>query len=58
MMGACSRQVADNWTNFTTYGLQRPAGLIRADAHRPPFRDNLHEVAALTASPHLAYMHA
>ena len=39
------RQVADNWANFKEYGLPQPAGLIRADAHRPPFRDDLHEAS-------------
>ncbi|CAL8463394.1 g2928 [Coccomyxa elongata] len=39
-----SGKVADNWANFEDYGLPRPAGLIRADAHRPPFRDDLHEI--------------
>ena len=34
----------DVWTNFERYGLQAPAGLLRADAHRPPFRDSLCEV--------------
>lgn len=31
----------DVWTNFREYKLQPPAGLIRADAHRPPFRPDL-----------------
>ena len=26
------------WTNFVDYGLQAPVGLIRCDAHMPPFR--------------------
>ena len=34
----------DNWANFRRYGLPTPVGLLRADAHRPPFRDNLCEV--------------
>lgn len=32
------------WTNFQRYGLQSPVGLLRADAHRPPFRDDLSEI--------------
>lgn len=35
------KQVLDNWTNFRTYGLPSPVGLLRADAHRPPFRADL-----------------
>ena len=31
----------DVWSNFSQYGLQAPAGLLRADASRPPFRENL-----------------
>jgi tRNA (guanine10-N2)-methyltransferase len=31
----------DNWSNFQSYGLPPPVGLLRADAHRPPFRDGL-----------------
>lgn len=47
----CCWQVADNWANFEDYGLPRPAGLIRADAHRPPFRDDLQEVGPLMSRP-------
>lgn len=39
-----SVQVLDNWANFRRYSLPTPVGLLRADAHRPPFRDNLCEV--------------
>ena len=39
-----SPQAVDNWSNFETYKLQRPVGLIRADVHRSPFRSNLEEV--------------
>ncbi len=31
----------DVWDNFRDYNLMSPVGLIRADAHRPPFRANL-----------------
>ncbi len=31
----------DIWTNFGDYGLLPPAGLVRADAHNPPFRSSL-----------------
>ncbi|KAK9812920.1 hypothetical protein WJX72_005797 [[Myrmecia] bisecta] len=34
----------DVWANFRDYRLQPPVGLIRADAHRPPWRDDLQEV--------------
>lgn len=37
----------DVWTNFQEYKLQPPAGLIRADAHRPPFRPELQVNACL-----------
>ena len=32
-------QVVDNWANFQQYGLSPPVGLLRADAHFPPFRE-------------------
>lgn len=31
----------DVWDNFRDYSLTSPVGLIRADAHRPPFRPSL-----------------
>ena len=40
-------QAVDNWSNFETYKLRRPVGLIRADAHRSPFRESLAEVSLL-----------
>ena len=36
-----SGEAVDVWTNFREYKLQPPAGLVRADAHRPPFRHDL-----------------
>ncbi|KAK9842023.1 hypothetical protein WJX81_004620 [Elliptochloris bilobata] len=47
-------QVLDNWSNFRMYDLPTPAGLLRADAHRPPFRDDLCEVvdAVVTDPPY------
>ena len=50
LMRGASQEV-DNWSNFETYKLRRPVGLIRADAHRSPFRGNLAEVSAL-CTPH------
>ncbi|KDD76297.1 hypothetical protein H632_c279p2 [Helicosporidium sp. ATCC 50920] len=32
------------YTNFADYGLQSPVGLLRSDAHRPPFRSDLAEI--------------
>ena len=43
----CAPQAVDNWSNFKTYKLRRPVGLIRADAHRSPFRESLAEVIVL-----------
>ena len=40
-------QAVDNWSNFETYRLRRPVGLIRADTHRSPFRESLAEVSLL-----------
>jgi tRNA (guanine10-N2)-methyltransferase len=37
-------QRSDIYSNFEQYGLQWPVGLLRMDAHRPPFRQNLEEV--------------
>lgn len=37
-------QTLDIFSNFKQYGLQPPAGLLRCDMHRNPFRDNLEEV--------------
>lgn len=34
----------DNFSNFSQYGLQWPAGLLRMDASRPPWRRGLREV--------------
>jgi tRNA (guanine10-N2)-methyltransferase len=31
------------YSNFKQYGLSDPAGLLRADTHRPPFRAGLSE---------------
>ena len=31
-------QPVNPWTNFEDYGLQPPVGLVRCDAHMPPFR--------------------
>lgn len=39
----------DVWSNFKSYGLVPPVGLLRADAHRPPFRDDL-QVSAINNS--------
>mmetsp|Transcript_24031 Transcript_24031/g.33078 ORF Transcript_24031/g.33078 Transcript_24031/m.33078 type:complete len:476 (+) Transcript_24031:158-1585(+) len=33
----------DVWGNFNQYGLEAPVGLLRFDAHRPPFRAGLEE---------------
>lgn len=32
------------WSNFEQYKLQKPVGLLRADAARPPWRNDLEEV--------------
>ena len=34
-------QSVNIWSNFDAYKLQPPAGILRADAHRPPFRHDL-----------------
>eukprot|EP00891_Asterochloris_glomerata_P003993 jgi/Astpho2/3993/e_gw1.00063.101.1_t len=39
-----SGQPVNIWSNFDAYKLQPPAGILRADAHRPPFRHDLEEV--------------
>ena len=36
-----SGQHMDVWENFRDYNLTPPVGLIRADAHRQPFRPAL-----------------
>ena len=36
--------VEDNFSNFEQYGLPHPAGLLRMDASRPPFRRGLEGV--------------
>lgn len=46
------------WTNFFDYGLQPPLGLLRADLHRPPFRDGLEEVlGAVVCDPPYGVSH-
>ncbi len=55
---SCKRsaaQVLDNWANFEAYGLPAPVGLLRADAHRPPFRRGLCEARA---PPHTATLYS
>lgn len=37
-------QPVNVWSNFVDYGLPAPLGLLRADAHRMPWRDGLEEV--------------
>ncbi|KAI8466404.1 MAG: tRNA guanosine-2'-O-methyltransferase [Monoraphidium minutum] len=45
-------EAADNFSNFRQYGLTWPAGLLRMDASRPPFRPGLTEVFdAIVADP-------
>ncbi|KAL3152268.1 hypothetical protein ABBQ32_001345 [Trebouxia sp. C0010 RCD-2024] len=39
-----SGQQMDVWENFRDYNLTPPVGLLRADAHRLPFRSSLQEV--------------
>lgn len=34
----------DVWSNFDDYGLPSPLGLLRADAHRMPWRPSLREL--------------
>lgn len=38
-------QGIDNWSNFESYKLRRPVGLLRADVHKSPFRESLAEVS-------------
>lgn len=45
-----SGQQTDVWENFRDYNLTAPVGLIRADAHRLPFRPGLQVCAATTFS--------
>lgn len=37
----------DVWENFKDYSLAPPVGLIRADAHTPPFRPGLQVMICL-----------
>ena len=45
-----SGQQMDVWENFRDYNLTPPVGLIRADAHRLPFRPALQVLAATPLS--------